>query len=98
MATNITFTLNNTSSQGELGPQRGPSGRVRETVTAVGSSSVVGDDGTYVPAYCHKNCICITDGFEVTTETDTIGGASLVLTASEALASRTVNLIIEGDF
>jgi hypothetical protein len=98
MATNITFTLDDTSSSGQLGPQRGPSGRVRETVKATGDSSSAGDDGTYVPTYCHKNCTIIDGDFFIDSETDTIAGASLSIKAISALNSNTVRFTLEGDF
>lgn len=98
MATNITFALDTTSQQ-DLGFKSGaPSGRVREIVTATGSSSSAGDDGTYTPAYCHKNCTIVSDGFFVASETDTIAGASLSIQAIGALGSNTVRLILEGDY
>ncbi len=98
MATNITFTLDTTSAIGELGPQRGPSGRVRETVLATGSSSSAGDDGTYTPTYCHKNCTIPEGNFRIASETATLGGASLSIVALDALASNAVRFTIEGDY
>jgi len=98
MATNITFALDTTSKQ-DLGFERGAqSGRVREIVTATGSSSSAGDDGTYTPAYAHRNCTVVSDGFFVASETATIAGAALSLQAIGALGSNTVRLIIEGDY
>lgn len=98
MATNITFALDTTSRQ-DLGFQPGsPSGRVREIVTATGSTSAAGDDGTYTPAYCHKNCTVVSDGFFVASETASLAGASLTIQAIGALGNNTVRLTLEGDY
>lgn len=98
MATNITFTLDTTSAQGELGPQRGPSGRVRETVLATGSGSAAGDDGTYTPAYCHKNCTIVDGDFRIASATESLGGVSLSIAAISAIGSNAVRFTLEGDF
>mgnify|MGYP000877931723 CR=1 FL=1 len=99
MATTLTITLDTTVAQSDLGPMRGaPSGRVQERIKIVGSGSAAGDTGTYVPAYCHSNCSFPDGDFFVSSETDTIGGASLTITAVSALGSNTVYTNLEGQF
>lgn len=94
MATNITIT----SPFAEMGPMRGNGpGKVRETLKLVGSSSAANDDGTVTPVHVHKNAIALGGGFTVT-ETVTLGGDALVITALNAIGSNTVYVDIEGDF
>ena len=99
MAATLTITLDTTVTQQDLGPGRGaPSGRVTERIKIVGSGSVAGDTGTYVPAYCHSNCSFPEGDFFVSAETDTIAGASLTITAIGAIGSNTVNATLEGQY
>ena len=90
-------TLTITSPNAELGPTRGPAGRVRETLKVVGASSAAADTGTVQPVYCKKNIIAFGGVFTVS-ESVGIGGTTLTLTAIPALASNTVYVEIEGDF
>lgn len=99
MPATLTITLDTTVSQSDLGPMRGaPSGRVQERLKIVGSGSVAGDTGTYVPAFCHSNCQFVEGDFLVSAETTTVGGTSLTVTAISAIGSNTVYATLEGQF
>lgn len=81
-----------------MGPMRGNGpGKLRETVKVVGSSSSAGDDGSVVPTHIHKNVIAL-GGMFVATETVTLAGTTVVLTAIAALGSNTVYCDLEGDY
>lgn len=90
-------TLTITSPFAELGPTRGPSGKVRETLKIVGASSAAGDTGTVTPAYVHKNAIILGGTFTLS-ESVSLAGDTLTITAIPALASNTIYVEIEGDF
>lgn len=90
-------TLTITSPFSEMGPTRGPSGKIRETLKIVGSSSAANDTGTVVPAFVHKNAIALDSGITVS-ESVTIGGDTLTITALNAIGSSVVYVEIEGDF
>lgn len=99
MAATLTITLDTTVTQQDLGPGRGaPSGRVTERIKVVGNASAAGDTGTYIPAYAHGNCSFPEGDFLVSSETTTVGGTTVTITAINAIGSNTVYSTLEGQF
>ena len=94
----MAVTLTITSPYAEMGSMRGnPPGKVRETLKVVGASAVATDTGTVTPAFVHKNAVPLDGGFTLT-ESVTLGGDVLTITALNAVGSSTVYIEIEGDF